>query len=171
MELSPRVWDPLANITQDHGLRCLRPHPSQKPAAEPGGDRALGAVFACGPLWGAVSCRLGHLGWPGSPGASPPAALAWSPLSQAARAPRASQRAQVRRAAGCAPRRCPPGRGWRTSLRPGLSATTCFLTRGTGGDCAPSDSVGTGERRPHAAPGLAHLPADTPGAQGTPRQC
>lgn len=36
------------------------------------GDGALGAVFTCGPLWGTVSCQLGHLGWPGSPGASPP---------------------------------------------------------------------------------------------------
>ena len=170
MELSPRVWDPLANITQDHGLHCLRPHPSQKPAAEPGGTEPSGQCSPVVPV-GCGQLLAGASGAAGSPGASPPAALAWSPLSQAARAPRVSQRAQVRRAAGCAPRRCPPGRAWRTSLRPGLSATTCFLTRGAGGDCAPSDSVGTGARRPHVAPGLAHLPADTPRAQSTPCQC
>lgn len=82
----------------------------------------------------------------------PPLSLAWSPLSQAARAPWVSQRAQVRRAAGCVPRRCPPGQAGKTSLRPGLSATTCFLTRGASGDCAPSDSVGTGSSWSEEAP-------------------
>lgn len=89
-----QAWDPPANIIQDHGPRRLRPTPPRSqsplrslppparsrrglPSPAAGRQGRWGCSppgrFTCGPLWGAVSCRLGRLGWPGSPGASPPA--------------------------------------------------------------------------------------------------
>lgn len=119
------AWGPPANITQDHGPRHLRPHTTQKPespaqppcpspkqlwAASPAvGRQSRWRVEPSGQCSPVVSCgvrsAVGRGVWGGREVQAlvPPLSLAWSPLSQAARAPWVSRMAPVRRATGCVP--------------------------------------------------------------------
>lgn len=189
------AWGLPANITQDHGPRHLRPHPTQKPEstaqspcpspkqlwaalprrweAEPMAGGAVWAVFTCGLLWGAVSCWPGRLGWPGSPGASSPAVPGLVPSESGCQSSLGQPDGSGQEGHGlCA--HCPPGRAGRTSLRP-VNARGCHLLShlGEGGDCAPRDSMGTGpswsEEAPRG-PGPGPPPANTPGVRSTPCQ-